>query len=402
MSRAAYALVGASLLNAGLGTFYAWSVFVAPFEASLAASRSDISSVFSVATACFVALMLLGPTLYGRIPMRWLAALAGAMAGAGLTLAAWAMWLPLVIIGYGVLFGSANGLGYGLALHVVSVRFERRRSLATGVVVMAYALGAAVAAPLLSHLIPWLGLKVTLGALALVFVALGALMLPLLGAARIEPSAQRERATVGQWARVTVTTVTQPLFRQMWAAYTLGAGAGLMMIGHAAGLMEAHSVSMRLVAWSPVIISVGNGLGRVGAGWLGDLLAIRWVLTAAGAASGGALFVTYLFPGPASVGAALAIVGGGYGIMAAGYPVAVAHYYGAQQMGPVYGRLFTAWGVGGAFGPAIAGSIYDLTGGYEIAVLTAAVAAAMAALMTALLPAPDGAQLAARSRSVSE
>lgn len=387
MTRAGHALAGASLLNAGLGTFYAWSVFVAPFEASLDASRAEVSGVFSVATACFVALMLLGPTLYGRIPMRWLAALASLMAAAGLALAAWAMWLPLVVLGYGVLFGAANGLGYGLALHVVSVRFERRRGLATGVVVMAYALGAAVAAPLLSGVIPRLGLDVTLAVLALVFVVLAAAMVPLLGAARVEAAGRRERATARDWARATVATVTQRLFGQMWLAYALGAGAGLMMIGHAAGLMADHGASARVIAWGPVIISLGNGVGRVAAGWLGDLLAIRWVLTAAGAAGGAVLLAVYVYPDPASVGAALAVMGGGYGIMAAGYPIAVAHYYGADQVGPVYGRLFTAWGVGGALGPAAAGAIHDTAGGYGAAVLAAAAAAAVAAVLTALLPA---------------
>lgn len=386
MTRATYALISASLINLALGTFYAWSVFVAPLEDALSTSRSEVAGVFSLATVFFVTAMLLGPALHGRVPIRWIAATACGMAAAGLLTAGSFLALPSLFFGYGVLFGTANGLGYGIALHVVSVRFDRRRGLATGFVVMVYALGAMLSAPLLQYLIPLFGVAAVLAMLALILIGIAGVVFPMLAAAEVEAVPKTGRHGVGGWLRDTVETAGTRLFGQLWLAYALGAGAGLMMIGHAAGLMEAYGASAMMIAWGPILVSLGNGIGRVTAGWLGDLIEIRWVLTAAGGAGAGVLILVYLLPSPFTIGLALAVMGGSYGLMAAGYPVAVSHYYGPEQMAPVYGRLFTAWGVGGVFGPLMAGRIYDLFGGYDVAILTAAAVAGCAMLLTACLP----------------
>ena len=382
MTRPLHTLIGAGLLNAGLGTFYAWSVFVAPFESLLGASRTAVSSVFSLATACFVVGMLVGPRLYGRIPAPWLAGVTCTMATAGLLLAAGVAALPALLLGYGVLFGLANGIGYGMALQLVSRAFTRRRGLVTGTVVAAYAAGAAVAAPLLTRAIDALGLQGSLYLLAGIFLALVGITAAFLrsGATDLVARAPREK---GQSVTAGLRAVAgDRLFRQMWLAYVLGAGAGLMMIGHAAGLVAASGATARQLAWGPVVVSLGNGLGRLAAGWLGDLMPIARVLTGAGAASGLALLGVYFLPATATALVALCVVGTGYGLLAAGYPVAVAHYYGPEQVGAVYGKLFTAWGVGGVLGPWIAGEVYDLTGAYGPGLFLAGVAALFAAVLT--------------------
>jgi len=376
------ALTAAVLLNVGLGSFYAWSVFVAPFESLLGASRSEISVVFSVATVCFVAAMLFAALLHARLSASRLALISCGLAATGLGLAGWAVSLSVVIIGYGLLFGTANGLGYALAMQVVSRSFERRRAMALGVVIAAYAGGAVAAAPVLSRLIVHLGLSAALYLLAGTVLATG-----LVSAWLLRDSAPLNQPNEGDSRRAAaVPSASKWLFGQMWVAYALGASAGLMMIGHATGIIKAAGGSANAILLGPVLVSIGNGLGRIGAGWLGDSVPVRWVLSLATGIGAAALFANVVAPSAFTALTAVAATGAAYGILAVGYPIAVTRYFGAHKVAAVYGLLFTAWGVGGVFGPILAAEVFDLTGDYDAAILIACLAAAVATAITLFLP----------------
>lgn len=374
-------LLGAVLLNAGLGTLYAWSVFLAPFEAALGVTRGEASAVFSTATVCFVLSMLGAPALQARLTASQLALLSGMLGAVGLVLAAHAGSLAGVLLGYGVLFGTANGLGYSLALQATGRAFVARRGLAMGAVVAAYALGAAGAAPLLTWGIEGLGLRPTLLGLAAGLLAPGLLCAVLLrGYGRVAAPGRASRAGwplhPGEGLR----------FAQLWLGFLLGASAGLLAIGHAAGIIETAGGTRTLVAAAPVVISIGNGAGRLAAGWLADRFPVRGVLTLATTLGTAALLAAGVHPTAGTLLAALASIGGVYGILAAAYPIAVAEYFGAVRVSRVFGAVFTAWGVGGILGPWVGARAYIHTGSYEAALLAAAAAAGLATLCTAFLP----------------
>jgi OFA family oxalate/formate antiporter-like MFS transporter len=52
--------------------------------------------------------------------------------------------------------------------------------------------------------------------------------------------------------------------------------------------------------------------------------------------------------------------GGGFGTM----PAFNADYFGAANVGKIYGLMITAWGFGGVLGPILISYIIDTTGGY--------------------------------------
>ncbi len=62
-----------------------------------------------------------------------------------------------------------------------------------------------------------------------------------------------------------------------------------------------------------------------------------------------------------------AVVGFSYGACLSLFPATVADRWGTKNLGLNYGILFTAWGVGGVFGPILAGRIADATGSYQLA-----------------------------------
>ncbi len=62
-----------------------------------------------------------------------------------------------------------------------------------------------------------------------------------------------------------------------------------------------------------------------------------------------------------------AVVGFSYGACLSLFPATVADRWGTKNLGLNYGILFTALGVGGVFGPILAGRIADATGSYQLA-----------------------------------
>ncbi len=368
------------VLNLFLGSLYAWSIVARALEAEMGMGRAAASSIFSLATFCFVLSMLFAPRCYGRLKPNHLAFATAAMAASGLMLAALATGLPLLLLGYGVLFGLANGVGYGLSLQVTSQVAPRQRGLAVGSVVAAYAGGAIIAAPLLSWAAAAWGIGTTLVMLASCFVVLAVFCPSLLRASRATGQAPAERPSNREthWFGRT--------FLLLWAGYALGASAGLMMIGHAAALVEEVEGRSELIVLGASLVAGGNWLGRFGAGWASDHVAVQRVLSAALLLNIAALTLVLIVASPGSVLVALTLVGIGYGILAAGYPIAVGRYYDPSQVGAIYGKLFTAWGVAGIAGPWIAGRIFEVAGSYGNALFLAAGATGVALVMTLLLP----------------
>jgi MFS family permease len=84
-----------------------------------------------------------------------------------------------------------------------------------------------------------------------------------------------------------------------------------------------------------------------------------------------------------------AVVGFSYGACLSLFPSTCADYWGTKNLGLNYGILFTAWGVGGVFGPILAGRIADASGNYHMAYIISASLMIFAAILTFFTKAPE-------------
>jgi MFS transporter, OFA family, oxalate/formate antiporter len=372
------AIVATALIMLSLGSLYAWSILVPMLEAQLGLTRADTSLVFSLATATFALAMLAGPHLYGRARAPALALGAMLVAAAGLALAGAALSFGSLLIGYGALFGLANGLGYGLSLQVVHAAVKHRQGLATGIAVAAYAAGAAIFSPLLSFAAARFGIGATLAATAVWMIAAGLVAAVCLH--RLGVTLPKADGAALPWPAEDGT------FRWLWLGFFLGSAAGVMALGHAATIATANGGSEAQAAAAVALVAVGNAAGRLGGGWLADLLAPRRGLLAAQLLLAAALALPIALPTIPAALAGLLLAGIGYGATATLYPAAVARHYGAERVGPVYGRLFTAWGVASLAAPYLAGLLFDRSGTYALTLILGAAAAVLAALTSLRLP----------------
>jgi MFS family permease len=83
-----------------------------------------------------------------------------------------------------------------------------------------------------------------------------------------------------------------------------------------------------------------------------------------------------------------AIIGICYGSCLSLFPSACGDYWGTKNLGLNYGILFTAYGIGGIFGPILAGKIADASGNYSMAYTIAAGLMILAAVLTFFTKAP--------------
>ncbi|MGA8995278.1 MAG: hypothetical protein WB441_13330, partial [Nocardioidaceae bacterium] len=211
------------LANLGGGTLFAWSLVAGQATADVGAPGSAGATVFAVSIAVFTAAVLaVGRAMPAVGPRRLLGGAAG-LAATGLGGAA-AVPHPLALWGgVGVLFGTASGLAYGVAVGLAARSPTSRRGTATGLVVAAYATGPVLLGLVAPAALAAVGWQICLGALA---VMVGGL---LAGAALLAPSDRPERrgtAAAGSLPRRTLVL--------LWVLLAGGATPGLMVFAVAA------------------------------------------------------------------------------------------------------------------------------------------------------------------------
>lgn len=369
-----------ALVCLSAGSIYGWSLFYQPIEADLKIGRTWLSGAFSIASILFAVAMVAAPLLLRGRPAPLLALLSGVLCGAGMALPGLVRELWCIVLAYGLLFGTGCGIAYSVALQANVMVLPHRRGLAAGLTAGSGALGSVVAALAFRALIeaigPW-GTLVWTGAALLVFAAVAAVLMRGIAMPLPGRSMAESRAESAAERRVEVT---------LWFGFFFGACAGLMALGHAAGIARAYGGALAPVALATALITGANGAGRLGAGWLADAFPVRRILVTAPLLAAAALGSLALVPDSTLALAVLATVGLAYGAMAATYPASVAIYFGVARTATVYGRVFTAWGVAGLAAPGAGGYLFDLFGGYGMALALAAGAGLLSAAVAWTLP----------------
>ncbi len=374
--RPAPAFAAAIVLTTAVGTIHAFSVFVAPLESALGAGRDTVSLAYSLALVSLTLAVLIGPRLWRLAPPATVAAAAMLLAAVGTALTA----LPSVAalyLGYGLLFGFANGTGYGFALVIASHALPQRRGVAMGVVTAMYAVGATAAALLFRYSNDAIGHTGTLFAAACVFAALAVLAAMLLSRSGLVIAWPERRA---RGSAAPEGPIAFPHLALLWLGFGAGSMAGLMALGHAAEVVRNHGGTELMITLGVMIITATNAVGGFATGWLADRNLIARLMTGLPVLAVIGLLVLAAGPGPVVSIAALSLVEISYGGVIALYPIAVTRLAGPSLGPALYGRIFTSWGVAGFAGPWLAGLLFEGGGHYETAFLVAAGVAVVSSL----------------------
>ena len=357
--RARGSLWAAALLMAALGTFHAWSVLVQPLQDELDASRSTVSAVYALATAVFAASMLLEPAAHRRFPAVVLGAGSALLAAAGLALAA----IPseaAVFVGYGVLFAVANGIGYGLAVHIAATvgRHRRDRRVHGRRLRRSAARSSRRCCPS-PRATPASRPRSSASPRSMAVVAAVQVRGARPGRAA-PPAARRRRGGVAG-----ACSGRDRVFWLLWLGFLFGSAAGLVVIGHGAAIVSSLGGGAAALTLGASLAAGGQRRRaprrrpprrprqrpRRADRRLGPRRRRR------SSASPPA-------PGPRSPSPAWRSPGSRTAPSRSPTPSPRRATTAPHRTAGVYARVFTAWGVAGVTAPVAAGALYDRTGGY--------------------------------------
>ncbi|KVX54387.1 MFS transporter [Burkholderia cepacia] len=392
----------------GFGSAYTFSAFVESLQRDFAASRGQISLVFSLAGFLYFGFGIVSGPLADRFGSRRLAVAGMLLTGAGLAAAGAAHTLLQVYVAYGLGVGFGVGCAYVPAVGAVQRWFVRRRGFASGLAVAGIGVGTLVMPPLASTLIAQVGWRGAYFTLAVIAVVIGAGMSLLIendprgrgllpdGEAAHEPGGGAQVAGRGAGAPVSAAARRQPVaasapagatvreavmsrpFASLYAACLACSFGVFVPFVHLVPYALDHGVAPSTAVLLLGAIGVGSTAGRFFLGGLADRFGRRASLLAMFAGMAVALVAWAGADTVATLAAFALVFGVFYGGWVAVLPAVVMDYFGGRNVSGIIGVLYTSVAFGTLIGPAAAGFIYDAGGGYLVPILASAAANAIA------------------------
>jgi OFA family oxalate/formate antiporter-like MFS transporter len=387
-------------INLALGVLYSWSIISKQITKAWGWNETQAALPYSVAIALFAFMMVPAGRLQDKVSPRLVATLGGIFCGVGFIIASLGQSLAGLVIGFGILAGTGIGFGYASATPPAVKWFPPERTgLIAGLVVAGFGLASVYIAPLANHLLGRFGIQSTfmiLGVAFLIGVVLLAQLLknPPAGFKPLgNPGISNVPAKGGVKAIAAIEDyewnemLRTPQFYLLWIMYCFAAGAGLMIIGKLAKIVDLQA-GIKAGFIFVAMLAVGNAAGRVIAGILSDKIGRTWTMFGVFVFQAVLMFLLRGLETYATLVVASVLIGFNYGANLSVFPSATKDYFGLKNFGVNYGFVFTAWGAGGILGPLLSGYIYDTSKNFHSAYLIAALCLLLASGLTFATRAP--------------
>lgn len=391
------------VMQIALGAVYAWSVFRIPLTQRFGWSIPQVTLTFTIAIFVLGFAAFAGGLWMRRAGPQRVAMTAGIFYGLGVFLASLAgdrlWWLYL---SYGLMAGIGLGLGYIVPVATLVKWFPDKRGMITGIAVAGFGAGALITAPVATMLIRQVGVPRTFAILGVVY------LIAVTGAGYFmqnppegyRPPGWMPTASQQKSRSAKMYTLEEAIrswqWYGLWMLLFLNTTAGIAIISQAAPMIQEITRETAARAAGVVgIFSIANGAGRFLWAWLSDFVGRRWVFLMMFPIQAVAFFLLpsienfSVFVGVGFI--VLLCYGGGFGTM----PAFAADYFGAENVGSIYGLMLTAWSFAGVLGPMLIASLRQSTGRYDDALYI--IAALM--LVSAVIPVIVGPPASERLRS---
>ncbi|MFH1485985.1 MAG: MFS transporter [Chloroflexota bacterium] len=378
-------------LHAGLN-YYGFSAFFIPLSEEFGWSRAVLSGAFSLAR---VEGGVLGPVegyLVDKVGPRKMMLVGFALMGAGFVFLSQVNSLLMLYLVYilGITLGGGICASTAPATAIANW-FQKRRSLALGILSSGAGVGGGVLLPLLTWLILAFGWRTATVVAGILVWAIG---IPLAMVMRHRPeqygylpdgaepsstssaptaSVEKEGATASATEQAELgplQTLRTSAFWLLGLTFSLRAIVASGFSIHFIPMMVDRGMSMTMAGGllgSVVALSI---IGRLGLAWLGDMLDKRYLFAGAMAVMGLTMLGMSQVQSLGAVIAILAVYAVAYGgVLALPFSLQ-ADYFGRKAFATVRSLLHSVQMAGMFVGPIFAGFVFDTTQSYFLALLT--------------------------------
>ena len=358
--------VGAVAVHICIGSVYAWSTFNRPFQSLLPNAPSWFSPPYITYSTALVLLGLSaafgGPWVERRGP-RVAATASAILFGCGLLIGGIGLAFRqsiLVFLGMGVIGGMGCGLGYIAPVSTLVKWFPDRRGMATGMAIMGFGGGAALASPLNVRFMDSLGVPaavMTLAAIYFVVMMIGARILRRPPAGWNPAGWNPPEKVTSQQSVTRNAALRTPQFYLLWFILFINVTAGIGILAQASPIVQdLFQKTPAEAATFVLLLSVFNLIGRFFWASSSDYIGRRNTYTIFFAVQ---IVLFLLIPGLAGRGewgffeSSLFVVVSMYGGGFATIPAFLADIFGPDNVGAIHGALLTAWSAAAIAGPVI-------------------------------------------------
>jgi len=375
--------------------FFAFGVFLRPMTAEFNWDRGALSGAFSVAMLLGGLFFILAGRLSDKYGPRILVTIGGLSIGAGFLLMSQinSLWQAYLI--WGLFMGIGGSCCFIPVISTIPRWFTKKTGMAVGITAAGMGLGGTVSPPLAQWLISshgWQQAFIVLGLISLIIIIpLAQFMKHSPRRVGLKPYGESEDiedkqslASAAEGLSLTQAIKT----RRFWIF-----GLIHLCFFFCIQVIIVHVVPyaidigiLPIIAASITSIIAGiSVIGRLSIGFISDKVGGRLLLIACISLAALALlwllfakeiWMLYIFA---------VIFGVGYGGIVPLQTVVAVELFGSGSLGMILATLMFCGTVGGALGAPLAGSIFDITGSYNLAFLICVIICGLASILSLIL-----------------
>lgn len=390
-----YVIVAAafSIVIIAHGAQYTFGIFFKPILTEFGWTSAATSGAFSLYLVLWGLLSIFVGRLNDSFGPRIVMTASGFFLGLGYLLMSQVSVLWQLYLFYGVIIAIGMSGAWVPLISTVPKWFVKRRGLMTGIVTSGSGIGTILLSLAASRLISVYGWRISY-----MIVGSGVLVLLMLAAQFLRRDPQQigqlpygEDETKGESLNAQAREFSlQEAIRtgQFWLVCAIFLCFGFILytimvhiVPHAIDLGISPIIAANII----VIIGGVNAVGRIIIGYSSDRIGVKpsllisfilmgiallWVMVAK------EVWMFYLFA---------IIFGFGYGGLATLTSMVTAELFGLRSLGAIVGVVMFSFTLGGAIGPLLAGSVFDISGSYKPAFLASAAVSAAGIILSSVL-----------------
>jgi len=358
------------------GLLFSFGVFFESLILEFGWTRAITAGAFSLFGIVRLPIFFLGGRLTDRFGSRVVLSACGFFLGLGYILMSQINALWQLYLFYGVLVGIGMGLYWVPLMAVVLRWFDRRRTLALGIVASGIGVGQLIFPPAATWLISFHGWRLSyliLGGICMGGVILAAQFLRQNPKEKGTTAHSEERAMKNKQAgtsdfstREAVRSRQFWIFCGMFSSWIFCLAVILVhIVIHATGTGMPPTSAANIIA----IIGITGIGGRLLLGHFADVIGLKPVLILCLALSSAAFLCLVIAQGEWMIYLFAALFGIAYGTFEVLHAPIMAQLFGLASFGTIFGIALTFSSLGLILGPVVAGYIFDTTSSYHLVFL---------------------------------
>ena len=336
------AIIPSILITLCIGSVYAFSFFAKDIASYIGSNLGNVQFAFSLS----IFFLGMGAAFFGPLVeknIRKSSLLSTVLLALGMcttTIGIQMKNIWMLFLGYGLLNGLAQGIGYISPVKTLMLWYPHRKGLASAISIVSFGLGSSLCVFLAKMLMPVIGIQ-------WVFLALGALYLVmmLVGSLLLEKPKIKEASKTTVIQKFSYEKIFKDVnFWQYWLFMLLNISCGLALIGASKNIFNEVVSKESVIVILLMLCGLFNGGFRLVFAWISDFLKRRiniWLIIA---------LLSVLFIGVSAlhysfIVFAILLLNATYGGGFSTCPSILSDHYGNTAISRIHGLVLSAWGI---------------------------------------------------------